>query len=77
MFFRTSSSTKPHSPTPEGNSQNNRLPCQTQTSVSSLLFLSGEISETIFQSIRTTKRPKYSKRASDFFGLDNLNKNLT
>ena len=30
MFFRTSSSTKPHSPTPGGNSQNNRLSCQTQ-----------------------------------------------
>ena len=76
MFFRTSSSTKPHNPTPGGNSQNNRLPCQTQkTFVSSLLCLHGEISETIFQSIRTTKRPKHSSRASDFFGLDNFNKN--
>ena len=77
MFFWTTSSTKPHSPTPGGNSQNNPLPCQTQkASVSSLLCLYGQISETIFQSIRTTKRPKYSKRTSDSFGLDNLNKNL-
>ena len=77
MFFQTSSPTKHHSPTPGGgNSQNNPLLCQKQkTSVSSLLCLYGEISETIFQSIRTTKRPKHSNRTSEFFGLDNLNKN--
>ena len=76
-FFRTSSPTKPHSPTPGGNSQINRLPCQTQkkTSVSPWLCPYGKISETIFQSIRTTKGPKRSNRASELVGLDNLNKN--
>ena len=42
--------------------------------VSSLLCPYGEISETIFQSIRT-KGPKHSNCASDLVGIDNLNKN--
>ena len=44
-------------------------------SVSSLLCTYCELSETIIQSIRSTKGPKRSNRASELVGLDNLNKN--
>ena len=76
MFFRTFSSTKPHSPTPGGNSQNNRLPSQTQKKHPSLRC-SASMARYLrqFSSRYGQRNVRSIPPCLRLFGLDHLNKN--